>query len=446
MTRWLPTGLAGLFGRPQPADAVAPRAVLAGAARPGRGDPRARTAPDVARVSPGDVFTPSQPKPGRRQLTGRAAELDRIMQALCEDRSHVVLYSERGRGKTSLANNVVELLRRRGVIVARHTCEAESSFESIMRGLARDLPQALLTTPIDPAPRQGCEAAFPPGPIGTRDVTELMSRLGCRSVVCVVDEFDRIADVATLTRVADTIKQLSDQGVPLLLMIVGVSENLEQILGRHPSIQRNLVAVQLPLLSDADIGSIIEKGGRQSGLSFPVGVVARVTALARGNPYMAQLLGLRLAQAVTARGETVVNEQDFDVAVARIVNEASPQDAMLYAGLTANGRDREMTSALRSLAAGELNVWGCVETIPEADGRVRVGSRHIPAEVWERIEAADVLRAVAPGSGLYVFQNRSLMHHILMLAARSLARPSHTQPASDTVQDLSRVHVLASRA
>ena len=42
-------------------------------------------------LSPGEVFTPTQPKVGRRHLVGREAELHRILQALREEHEHVVL-------------------------------------------------------------------------------------------------------------------------------------------------------------------------------------------------------------------------------------------------------------------------------------------------------------------------------------------------------------------
>ena len=219
-------------------------------------------------MTAGDAFTPTQPKHGKRQLIGRTVELTRTVQALREDKAHVVVYAERGRGKTSFANVVVELLRQSGTIVARHTCEAESSFETIIRGLARDLPAALLAVPVG-EPGEGCEAALPRGELRPRDVLALPSRLTCRSLVCLVDEFDRIEDPATPTRIADTIKQLSDAGIPLSFMIVGVSENLEQILGRHPSIQRNLLAIQLAILSDADVTTAIQSGAQQSGFTLP---------------------------------------------------------------------------------------------------------------------------------------------------------------------------------
>jgi hypothetical protein len=315
-----------------------------------------------------------------------------------------------------------------------------------MRGLMRDLPPALLAIPVSNDPGEGCEAAFPPGEVRPRDVMSVLSRLTCRALVCVVDEFDRIEDIATHTRLADTIKQLSDLGMPLSFMIVGVSENLEQILGRHPSIQRNLVAVQLPLLTDAEVNEIITKGGQQSGFTFSAAAIARITVLARGSPYMAQLLGLRMAQAAADRNDTVVSEEDSDTAVARMVHEAPPQDIMHYAALTANGRDNDMVASLRQIATTDQDPWGRLQAVPEPDGGVVVASRHIPRGIWARIQAADVLRPVAAGSGLYMFKNRSLLHYVLLLAARSLADQNpQSQKYGDATAGASRRPLLVER-
>ena len=73
-------------------------------------------------ASPNEVFTPTRPRAGRKTLVGRQVELGRILDGLLDDNAHVVLYSERGRGKTSLSNLTMEQLRRRGVIVARCAC------------------------------------------------------------------------------------------------------------------------------------------------------------------------------------------------------------------------------------------------------------------------------------------------------------------------------------
>lgn len=377
---------------------------------------------------PSEIFTPTQPKRGRRSVTGRQKELARILQALWEEQAHVVLYTDRGRGKTSLANLVVETLRLGGVIVARHTCEAGSTFTSVVRALARDLPYALLAVPSGDPALPGCEGALAPGELRPRDVVALPSKLTCRRLVCVVDEFDRIEDVATRTRLADTIKQLSDGAVPLAFLIVGVSENLEQILGQHPSIQRNLVAVPLPFLADAEVGRLIGDGMAGAGLMVAPGVVEQVCRVARGSPYMAQLFGLRLTQAAKRRGTQDVTEAEFLDAVDQMVDEAPPQLVSAYAALTASGTDGEMVRLAGTLTAQPQDPWGRVLALPAIRDGVMVGQMPVATTRWARLLDSGFIRPVPEYAYCYSFPDRALMHHVLLLAARRPVAPASQAP------------------
>ena len=351
-----------------------------------------------------------------------------------------MLYSERGRGKTSLSNMVVEALRRSGIIVARYTCEAQSDFDSIVRGLMRDLPGRPARQPGGDHGRRrlrGGTAAAHAAP-GRR--VALPQRLACRGLVCLVDEFDRVEDTRTRTRLADAIKQLSDRDVPLQFLVVGVSENLDEILGQHPSIQRSVLGVHLPLFTDRDVAELIAKGGRESGFTFLPEAIAQVVMLSRGMPYMAQLLGLRLAQAAAAREVTVVSEADFDTAVERLLMDANPRIVALHAALTDRGRDDEMVHALRRIAIAPQDEWGRLEVIALPEGRVSVGGRWVSNQAWERLMASAVLAPVRGNDGLFVFAERSLMHHVLLLAASDVA--SGTAPVAAPVA----LHPLASNA
>jgi hypothetical protein len=379
-------------------------------------------------LSPGEAFTPTQPKVGRRRLVGREAELGRILTTLREDHAHVVLYSERGRGKTSLANLVAESLRRTNSIVARHTCEAGTTFESLMRGLMHDLPPSLLAVRSGlegvsrhDAEAYGCEAALPSGELRPRDIVTSTQRLNCRHLIFVIDEFDRVEDSGTRERLADTIKQLSDQDVSLQFFIVGVAENLDQILGQHPSIQRAVVGIHLSLFSDHDVALLIARGGRESGLTFRADIVTRVTVLARGMPYMAQLLGLRLSQVAVERGATTVVMEDLLVAVERLIDEGNLRVLTLYAKLTDHGRNPEMVLALRRVATAPQDPWGRLQVLNAPDHSVTIGGRSISAQCWEQMQAVHVLQPAMPGSGMFLFGERGLMHHVLLLAARDAA-------------------------
>ena len=351
------------------------------------------------------------------------------MQLLTDERTHVVLYAERGRGKTSLANMVTETLRRQGHIVARYSCEASSSFDSVIRGLARDLPVSLLANSMTDRSAGGCEPALPASPLRPADVVELLSYVGCSELVCVVDEFDRISDQDTRTRLADTIKQISDRGVPLAFMIVGVAETLEQILGQHPSIQRNIGAVHLPLLSDVEIAAMLTKGGRDAGITFVPEVLARVTLVARGMPYMAQFLGLRTLQATLARGDTSASEVDLSTAVERLISETRHNVVTQYARLTNDGNDWEMAQALRRIATAEQDRWGRLGLAGSPD-RLCLGGRPVSAPIWERLRREHVVTPIEGSPSLFGYGDRSLMYHVLLLAVRSALQDPLFAPAT----------------
>jgi hypothetical protein len=366
------------------------------------------------RVAPSDIFTPTRPRAGRRTLVGRRDELARILQALNDEASHVVLYSERGRGKTSLANLAVERLRRSGVIVGRHACDAAADFDQIIRGLLRDLPPSLLplddgATTEQAAQGDGCEAILPRRALLPADIATIPARLACPRVVFVVDEFDRVLDSATRTRLADTIKLLSDRGEKLLFMIVGVSTTLEHILGQHPSIERNIAALHLPLLQDDEIADMLIRGGEAAGVVFSDDACATVAGVARGMPYMAQLMGLRMTQLAVSCDATEISSGEIAAAVDRLLADAASDVTGRYAELTQGAAGAAMAVALYEAAAAPQDRWGRVT---------------LAQDQAETLVAAGVL-VPAPGvPGRFQPSERRLMYHVLLLAARDGA-PLH---------------------
>jgi hypothetical protein len=390
------------------------------AARPSNSGAASAAAPSApAPVALNAAFTPTQPKAGGRQLIGRRREQTRIVQALLEDRAHVVLYSERGRGKTSLANWVIETLRRSGVMVGRFTCDAVTTYDDLMRGAVRDLPTSLLT--IDAARQsaeQGCDAALPSGPLQARDLVSLPERLDCRHLVLVIDEFDRVRDDATRTRLADTIKQLSDRVAPLQFLILGVSDNLEQILGQHPSTKRAIYGVHLRLFENAEMAEMIVRASHESAIDVPEWIVDRIVKLARGMPHMAQLFGLRVTQAAVTRGDRTVNHEDYAQAVERLIEDASPFTHAMYAALTKGGSDPAMVGLLRELALAPQDAWGRVLVTETDDGGADIGGVALRASCWVPIKAANLLVPAAQSAGLWAFADRTLFYHTLLIAER----------------------------
>jgi hypothetical protein len=340
------------------------------------------------------------------------------MGAIKGDGAHVVLYGERGRGKTSLVNLVAAAARSAGYMVGRHACSFDSDFESIIRGLVRDLPASLLAVPaVDDPDLEGCEAALPRGRPQPRDIAALPGRLAGRHLTLIADEFDRVEDAATRTWFADTIKQVSDRGSSLSFIIVGVSDSLEELLGRHPSIQRNVLGLALPLLSDQEIVEILVQGGQDARMTFLPEVCTAIAGVARGVPYMAQLLGLHSGTEALSRAASTVELYDLRAALHRAVEEADPRVAALYEKLTTGERDIAARDALRLIVSGEQDRFARF-AVAEMGSHVYVAQRAIDAVVWRQLrEAGAVRNCQSAGPDVFTFADPMLPHYILLREA-----------------------------
>jgi Cdc6-like AAA superfamily ATPase len=364
-----------------------------------------------------EAFTPTRPQRSFRKLAGRKEELRRILEAISENRSHVVLYGERGRGKTSLVNLIASSARSSGYAVARHSCDAGSELDGIMRGLARDMPRSLLAVPaVEETGLEGCEAALPRGTIQPRDIAHLPTRLSAANVLLVIDEFDRVSDATTRTRLADAIKQISDRAASLSFLIVGVSDSLDALLGRHPSIQRSVVGVPLPLLSDHECLDILELGANEAGLSYPPQVRGKIIELARGVPYIVQLLALYAGARALARNADAVSGDDLRGAMQQAVAEMDPRVRTLYDELTQGELDRGLTALLLRLARTPHDGFARF-LVQDVDGELRLADEPIHPVRWARmIDSGAVRPCRGAGLGLHTFAEPLLLHYVLLRA------------------------------
>ena len=376
--------------------------------------------------SAGEVFTPTRPGAGYKALVGRSFELARILQAILDEYTHVVLYSERGRGKTSLSNLAIEALRGRGVVIGRFACEPDTRFDDLIRGLMRDLPSTLMEERAHPR-SEGCEQILPERDLRAADVANILDHLTCDLLTLVVDEFDRVADQQTRTRLADTIKMLSDRRIRIHFMIVGVSDTLEQIMGDHPSIQRNIMAIHLPLLTDDEIGLMLVRGGHEANLHFSDEAKSLVCFIARGMPYMAQLLGLRIAQSALRHGGGKVTRGDLKNATERLLDETPAGVLSVYAELCESFKN--MPSVLRSISNAEQDAQGRLKV--DLYGKdVLVGGCRLSSDAWSKLIAFGVLSQPLGHTEVASISNRPLMYYIQLLKVRDNINASQQEALS----------------
>jgi len=406
--------------------------------------PEARAAQErrlrLARQRLAEVFTPARPLPGNSfhlhgaktddVFVGRKAERERITRALIEDRLHVLIYGERGMGKTSLANVVVAEVQAADFIVVRHLCSAGSTFDSIMHAIFQDLPRlssgAASAHAVMPVNASTYASQLPPSGLRPADVVSRLAPFRRLRLVFVIDEFDRVTDENTRTAMADVIKQCSDTRAPISFTIIGVSGSSEQLIGSHPSIQRCLLRLPLPLLEDRDVARIAARS-ELAGLACPNAMRRAIAQLTRGVPYMAQLLSLRAGQAALEEARLEIRGRDLITSVEAAIAEADPRLHSLYAEISDGERDGAALGVLQAAAIGSRDAFGhfCVTR----EGRwLRVAGLRADAAAWQKLCDAGAVRQVAGTQpDFFAFTEPMLAPFILHRAV--LARQNTPVPA-----------------
>src|SRR5216683_2158855 len=93
------------------------------------------------RVKVSSAFSPSAPIDSRALFAGRREQVNRTISAVFQRGQHVVLFGERGVGKTSLANTLYDLLQevlgQSDFRLARFNCSVGIKFPDLWRGILR---------------------------------------------------------------------------------------------------------------------------------------------------------------------------------------------------------------------------------------------------------------------------------------------------------------------
>lgn len=258
-------------------------------------------APDLhrARLALAEALAPSQPVTSSERFAGRTDTLEALIAAIEQSRAHVVLYGERGIGKTSLIHVFAETAREARYLVFYGSCGVEASFDEMFRAFAARIP-LLFHADISPtADEEEHQRSFADlvgeGALDPRELADLFGRIVGTRVILILDEYDRVEDVTFRRNVAELIKNLSDRAARVQLVLTGVASSLEELVGFTPSIRRNLVGLGVGPMDEAAMNEILDRAEAATGLRFAAGARARITRMSAGSPYLVRLLGSRAA-------------------------------------------------------------------------------------------------------------------------------------------------------
>ncbi len=278
----------------------------------------------------GEVFTPAAPIDQLSLFAGRISQRRSVVDAIFQRGRHAILFGERGVGKTSLASVLREYLESLGQIIVapRVNCDDGDDYSTIWFKAFGDLQviesrRGMGFTPeVQAIVRSASDSIGNLESVTPHYVRQLLEQLGEQTIlIVIVDEFDRVASRVG-TQFADTIKMLSDQSVPVTLVLVGVGETVSSLISEHASIERALAQVRLPRMSTSELQEIVDGGLSEVGMSAETVARDRIAALSQGLPHYTHLIALYAARDANDAGLDVVGVENVAAGIREAVENA----------------------------------------------------------------------------------------------------------------------------
>jgi histone H3/H4 len=167
-------------------------------------------------------------------------------------------------------------------------------------------------------------------------------------IILIVDELDRVRDT---TGLASFIKIASSHD--LMFLLVGIAQNVSNLLSDHQSIERMAVPIEVPRMNKHELGQIVERAMRklrEQGIvfKFEPDAKAELAKVASGFPWFVHLLGQTALLKAEEEGRNTVTRFHVKIAVRSLIdNRLAQQFSDLYQAAVRDSRMRE--AVLRAL-------------------------------------------------------------------------------------------------
>ncbi len=270
------------------------------------------------------AFTPAAPINGLDLFAGRKKQIRQAIDAINQVGQHAIIYGERGVGKTSISNVLKDFLEETKIsfpiLAPRVTCDSGDNYFTVwmkvflaIREMGTDrgvnLPGCPIFEILDAEPDDAINEITPD--LVRRSLAAVAEPV---ILIVIIDEFDRITNSQLQGLFSDTIKVISDHAVDATIILVGVADSVDDLIEEHQSVERALVQVPMPRMSEDEIFEIIENGlSRLDNMKIVKDALQTIAVISKGLPFYAHLLGLHSARCAISRKESNVREEDvFD--------------------------------------------------------------------------------------------------------------------------------------
>ena len=282
------------------------------------------------RVQLGGTFSPSAPVKSIDLFAGRMAEIRQSVSAVSQQGQHVILFGERGVGKTSLAGLVNQFWSNfardeTSVFPVRYNCDRTDTYGTIWAHVAQSISDRFEATEGGRPQSESWSALYTEltqveaSPHAVRRFLDIANK----TFIVVIDEFDQIEDKDTIRLFASTIKSMSDNLSASTLILVGVADTVDELMEDHASVDRALIQILLPRMLETELTEIIRKAYDAIGLSYEMSVLEQMGHLAQGLPHYAHRFGQEAGLAAIDRESFKVEKQDVESAIHQAISQTN---------------------------------------------------------------------------------------------------------------------------
>lgn len=293
----------------------------------------------------GKIFTPSAPVLDSF-LVGRRQDLFDLQNALSRPGMNPIVIGHRGVGKTTLVENAIRTWR--GPII-RFSSSPSATFQDLVRFAksqidgqgAIDQQEIVSSTSMGGGASLGVFSGKGSASIEQTDTLKPIQHSESLPFtlftlltkdkhprLLIVDEYDATKSQAKTFHegIAYTIKHLSDncRRTDSRVLIIGISQSAENLLGRHESIERCAIETYVLPLKKHHVVEFLAQAEEHLGFKFDDPVRQRIVDHSLGYPYFMHLVGLNCLDAMTYRDSRArrVTMIDYSQAIDKAVNKA----------------------------------------------------------------------------------------------------------------------------
>ena len=262
------------------------------------------------------AFDASMPVENRHGLTGRAKELDRLVDGVIHECKHAMIFGARGSGKTSLVRVFGDIADEQRFTVVYNSCGGDLPFHNLFSPYVEELVALSPVIGASAAHRRLMQSSF-----DARELGIFLTETVDRPTIFMIDEFDRITDEHTKQEIADFMKMLSDTRSNIRVVIVGIAANLEDLLQGHPSLRRHMVSLPIGAISTADQQGLLSFCCSRAGVEIDPTAAEMIVRSAMGSPFHLRLFGLQCALAAQDSADGRISEDVAQEGLSRALQD-----------------------------------------------------------------------------------------------------------------------------